>query len=153
METRTTLQQTLTQIEKWENEQKDLWFWEKFGRLPFVLLDKWTPGFVQEKAGRVLDEMAGYVESGGKYLINERSVLDRFTPTPSTQSDIAGLPLATMDAVAADLRSARSNFATVQGATTGIGGIFTLAVDIPLLESFSELTSIAQPSKMLPKLV
>jgi hypothetical protein len=38
-----------------------------------------------------------------------------------------------MDQVAAEIVSSRAAFATVQGATTGLGGLFTLAIDVPLL--------------------
>jgi hypothetical protein len=39
------LRTVLRQIEQWEQEQKDLFFWEKLGRLPFALLDRITPKF------------------------------------------------------------------------------------------------------------
>ncbi len=141
METRETLVQALAEIEKWEREQKDLWFWEKLGRLPFVLLDRFTPAVVQEKLGKAVDEIASYLEHGGQYLVQEGAVYERFRPfvdkdpsgAPLTADEVAGFPLAAMDTVARDLRNSRAVFATVQGATTGIGGLFTLAVDIPLL--------------------
>ncbi|MFY0546141.1 EcsC family protein [Brevibacillus sp. H7] len=141
METRETLEQAYSEIEKWEREQKDLWFWEKLGRLPFVLLDRYTPAAVQEKLGAAVDEIASYLEHGGTYLVQEKAVYERFQPylptgtarEPLSSTEVSRLPLATMDAVARDLRHSRAAFATVQGATTGIGGLFTLAVDIPLL--------------------
>jgi len=142
METHEKLAQALAEVEKWEREQKDLWFWEKWGRLPFVLLDRFTPAVVQEKLGAAVDELAGFLEHGGKYLVNEEAVAQRFRPwlqeqgggeLPHTAAEIASMPLAAMDQVARELRSSRAVFATVQGATTGIGGIFTLAVDIPLV--------------------
>lgn len=49
MEDRAQLQQYLQDIERWEREQQGLWFWEKLGRLPFVLLDKLTPSFIQKR--------------------------------------------------------------------------------------------------------
>lgn len=144
METAETLHHALEQSIKWEREQKDLWFWEKLGRLPFVLLDKLTPRFIQEKLGIAIDELASYLESGGKYLIDERTVLSRFTQHAAKNggqeaeevpalSEAATYPIAVMDAVADELRASRATFAAVQGATTGFGGIFTLALDIPLL--------------------
>lgn len=144
METEETLHHALEQSIKWEREQKDLWFWEKLGRLPFVLLDKLTPKFIQEKLGIAIDELASYLESGGKYLIDERTVLTRFSQhlakngqyeaeAMPTLAEAAASPIAVMDAVADELRASRATFATVQGATTGFGGIFTLALDIPLL--------------------
>jgi hypothetical protein len=39
--------------------------------------------------------------------------------------------------VAGELSKSRSKFATWQGATTGVGGIFTLAIDIPMLLGLS----------------
>jgi hypothetical protein len=47
------------------------------------------------------------------------------------------VPLKVMNLVSGDLRTNRGNVATVQGATTGFGGIFTLAVDIPVLLGLS----------------
>ncbi len=78
METREYLLAELHKVKKWEEEQKDLWFWEKLGRLPFMLLDKLTPKFIQEKVGQAVDEVGGYVQSGGKYLITESGILRRF---------------------------------------------------------------------------
>jgi hypothetical protein len=141
MESRAQLVDALREIEQWEREQKDLWFWEKLGRLPFVLLDKMTPKFLQEKLGQTLDEMMSYVETGGKYLISEKGLVERFaaeTGRPDlTLEGIRELPVSTMDKVAAHVGEARSRFATLQGATTGFGGIFTLAVDIPMLLGLS----------------
>ncbi|MDF2815380.1 MAG: hypothetical protein K0Q81_1580, partial [Paenibacillus sp.] len=48
-ETKEQLEAELREIILWESKQKDIWFWEKLGRLPFLLLDKVTPKFVQEK--------------------------------------------------------------------------------------------------------
>ena len=42
-ESKELLQAELILIEKWEKEQKDIFFWEKLGRLPFAMLDKLTP--------------------------------------------------------------------------------------------------------------
>ena len=38
METKLILEQHLIEIEKWERDQKGLFFWEKLGRLPFKSL-------------------------------------------------------------------------------------------------------------------
>ncbi len=140
MESKAELTILLQQVEAWESEQKDLWFWEKIGRLPFVLLDKLTPRFLREKMGQALDEMMSYVDTGGQYLIQPDSICKRFekvTDRSLTTEEIATLPIGTMDRVAGELRTTRSNFAKWQGATTGIGGIFTLAIDIPLLLGLS----------------
>ncbi|MCX7569168.1 EcsC family protein [Tumebacillus sp. DT12] len=141
METREALHEQLLIVEKWEADQKDLWFWEKLGRLPFALLDKVTPQFLQKKAGEALDEMVGYIDTGGKYLISADSLLVRFQkasgdPTLTLES-LSRLPLSLMDSTAAELSKSRSTFATVQGATTGFGGVFTLALDIPVLLGLS----------------
>ena len=49
METKDYLHTHLEEIEAWEKDQKGLGFWEKLGRLPFKVLDKLTPAFIQEK--------------------------------------------------------------------------------------------------------
>ncbi|MED4909512.1 EcsC family protein [Brevibacillus centrosporus] len=141
IETKDQLLQGLKEVEKWESEQKDLWFWEKLGRLPFVLLDRITPNFVREKLGTAVDEMAVFLETGGSYLVQDEAVYSRFRsrmagagqPSGEVAYVAAQAPVKLMDDVARELSESRSTFATVQGATTGIGGIFTLALDIPLL--------------------
>jgi hypothetical protein len=140
----------LQEIEAWERDQKDIWFWEKLGRLPFMLLDKVTPKYIQEKLGQAVDEIGSYIQNGGKYLISVRSVIDRMQRNAeiegsySINSDelltieqVASMPLAVMNRSAEQLSSSRSTLATLQGATTGIGGIFTLAVDIPAILGLS----------------
>lgn len=138
IETKESLLQGLKEVEAWEKEQNDLWFWEKLGRLPFVLLDRITPKFVREKLGTAVDEMAAFLETGGTYLVKDEAVYSRFRDKvgPEQVLDaqaIAEAPLVIMNDVAKEMRESRATFATVQGATTGIGGIFTLALDIPLL--------------------
>lgn len=149
-ETKEQLQAAMLEIEAWEREQKDLWFWEKLGRLPFMLLDKLTPKFIQEKLGQAVDEIGGYIQTGGKYLISEKSVIalmqrhaeaagEAVPPEDEelTIGEAAKLPLSVMNASAAQLASSRSAMATLQGATTGIGGFLTLAVDIPAVLGLS----------------
>jgi hypothetical protein len=146
------LLEALREIEAWENDQKDLWFWEKLGRLPFMLLDKLTPKFIQAKLGQAVDEIGGFIQNGGKYLVSERTITSKLARNAEvvevdasisgndvvlTLEDCASLPLAVMDRTAAELKSSRTNMATVQGATTGIGGIFTLAIDIPAILGLS----------------
>lgn len=142
METKQQLEQMIVEIERWEREQNDLWFWEKWGRLPFVLLDRLTPAIVQQKLGAAIDELGSFLEKGGRFLIDEQSVMKRFAQQPYLteeeqqlleQGDLHRLSIARMDAVAAEYASSRTLFATVQGVTTGFGGVFTLAADIPLL--------------------
>ncbi|MGB8953782.1 MAG: EcsC family protein [Tumebacillaceae bacterium] len=141
METRDELMHALQEIERWERDQKDLWFWEKLGRLPFVLLDRVTPKIVREKMGQAIDEMVSYVETGGRYLIRESEITNRFAAKTGgselTTEQVGRLPLRLLDQVANDVSKARAKFATVQGAATGIGGIFTLAIDIPMLLGLS----------------
>lgn len=141
MDNHETLSSELQVIEQWEQEQKDLWFWEKLGRLPFVLLDKLTPKFLQEKAGQAVDELVSYVETGGKYLADEQAILkriDHVTQQPvASLEEVRELPVAAMKQAALDLRKSRQKFATAQGAAAGLGGVFTLAIDIPFLLGLS----------------
>lgn len=137
MESVDFLQDELKKIEAWEKDQKGLWFWEKIGRLPFMLLDKLTPKFIQEKISVAIDELGSYIQTGGQYLINEESIYRKFEMSGTQLDDLRQLPLSKMDEVAEQIKISRAKMATVQGATTGIGGIFTLAIDIPLLLGIS----------------
>ena len=143
-ESKELLLEKLNEINQWENEQKDIWFWEKFSRLPFKLLDKITPKFLQDKIGSAIDEIGNYIHTGGKYLINEKVILQKFTQKgyingndSSSIMAISELPIINMDTISRELRDNRLTFAGIQGATTGIGGIFTLALDIPFLLGLS----------------
>jgi len=131
----------LKKIEDWELEQKGLSFFEKIGRLPFALLDKVTPKFIQDKIGIAIDELGHYIQTGGQYLIKEEVIFQKFDPALAGSitaiEELRQLPLAEMDKVAAELKNSRTKIATVQGASTGIGGIFTLAIDIPVLLGLS----------------
>ncbi|TDL80913.1 EcsC family protein [Peribacillus frigoritolerans] len=142
METKEQLLIQLKEIEKWEDDQKGLFFWEKIGRIPFKLLDKLTPAFIQKKIGVLLDELGSFIQSGGKYLTQKNGIFKKVQllvpgETVSTIDDMKHVPLKVMNLVSSDLRTNRGNVATVQGATTGFGGIFTLAVDIPVLLGLS----------------
>jgi hypothetical protein len=142
METKEQLLIQLKEIEKWEDDKKGLFFWEKIGRIPFKLLDKLTPAFVQKKIGVMLDELGSFIQSGGKYLTQKNGILKKVQllvpdETVSTINDMKKVPLKVMNLVSGDLRTNRGNVATVQGATTGFGGIFTLAADIPVLLGLS----------------
>ncbi|MBM7659994.1 hypothetical protein JOC85_000761 [Bacillus mesophilus] len=143
METREQLQTALSRIQAWENDQKGLWFWERIGRIPFKILDKLTPAFVQKKISLLLDELGQYIQTGGQYLVNEKQIFKRYAKyLPLDQpidkfEDISEIPLETMNKLCEDLSKDRQNLATVQGATTGFGGIFTLAIDIPVLLGLS----------------
>lgn len=167
MESRQQLESQLQEILKWEKEQKDVMFWEKLGRIPFMLLDRLTPKAVQEKIGSALNEVGGFIQSGGKHLVREKSVMnvlaqaaglggpnavsgpsvksaqeesiedeseEEVAPTSGlTLASAAKLPLQVMDTAADTLTVKRVKFAAAQGAATGIGGIFTIAADLPMV--------------------
>ncbi|MBM7647651.1 hypothetical protein JOC78_000572 [Bacillus ectoiniformans] len=142
METKEGLINELSFVEKWEKSQKQDWFWERLTRLPFKLLDRLTPKYVHEKISQLLDEIGSYIQTGGQYLTQKNYVLKKVQAHHSDRRiesiyDVASVPLATMDAVSEDLKKNRGDLATVQGATTGVGGIFTLAADIPALLGLS----------------
>ncbi|MEK3882307.1 EcsC family protein [Paenibacillus sp. PL2-23] len=142
LEAEADLKAELNIIEKWEQSQKDLFFWEKLGRLPFAILDRMTPKFIQDKIGTALDEIGSYIQNGGRYLVSKEQLYRRFFPQydmdeTACMERIAQLPLNRMDEMADGIMQSSSNAATVQGATTGIGGLFTLAIDIPLLLGLS----------------
>ena len=46
-------------------------------RIPFKLLDKVTPAFLQNKIALLVDELGNYIQSGGKYLINEQAMIQK----------------------------------------------------------------------------
>jgi len=138
MENREQLISYLQEIEAWEKDQKGLWFWEKLGRIPFKILDKMTPAFIQQKLALLVDELGSYIQSGGKYLINEQMMIQKIrnqssNPNIFAISDIGNIPLEEMITLSDKLQKERVKLATVQGASTGFGGIFTLAIDIPFI--------------------
>ena len=137
METREQLLSHLQAIKDWEKDQKGLWFWEKLGRLPFKLLDKLTPAFIQEKIALLVSELGSFVQSGGQYLINKQATLEKIGAetgrSVETVEEVGNLPLDDMIRLSESLQNSRVRLATFQGASTGIGGIFTLAIDIPLI--------------------
>ncbi|MGM9950158.1 MAG: EcsC family protein [Lysinibacillus sp.] len=137
MENKEQLLSHLQAIEEWEQDQKGLWFWEKLGRLPFKLLDKLTPSFIQEKIALLVTELGNFVQSGGQYLINKQAILERIGFATGRQiesvKEIGEIPLDDMIKLSESLQNSRVKLATFQGASTGIGGIFTLAIDIPLI--------------------
>lgn len=142
MESKETLTNELLVIEKWEKDQKGLWFWERLSRLPFKILDKFTPAFIQKKMGQLLDELGSYIQNGGQYLTKEQTLITKIQKAnPSllieNVEDIKTIPLNQMIALGEELKSTRAKIATVQGASTGIGGIFTLALDIPVILGLS----------------
>lgn len=140
METKEQLEKELIKITRWEKEQSDLFFWEKLGRLPFEFIDKITPKFIHKKIGLVIDELASYVENGGKYLVNQKEIITKYKKKYSTVNDIddiQSLSIDQMDKFVDELIQSRSKMASVQGATTGFGGIFTLVIDIPAVLALS----------------
>lgn len=134
METKDQLLIELKKSEDWEKDQKELWFWEKLGRLPFKFLDKLTPDFLQRKIGVILDELGQYLQSGGRYLSSVSS-LNVYYPHKNvhTLEELNAISIKEMDLAVSKLANNRKRLATVQGASTGIGGILTLSIDIPLL--------------------
>lgn len=135
------LLEELAIIEKWEKDQSKLWIWDRIGRLPFKLLDKITPQFIHNKVGVLLEELGSYIQSGGRYLVSEDNMfkfVEKETNIPiNSCSDIAEIPLHSMSKLSESILHQRKKLATFQGASTGIGGIFTLAVDIPALLAIS----------------
>jgi hypothetical protein len=141
MDSREYLLSELKEIEKWEKDQKGLWFWEKLTRLPFKMLDRFTPKFIQEKVGLLLDELGSYIQTGGQYLTNEKSIfhyIEKKTGRRVNQlSDLENVTVGEMKTASLALGEQRKKAATIQGASTGIGGIFTLAIDIPAVLALS----------------
>ena len=137
MDTKEQLTGHLEEIQAWEQDQKGLWFWEKLGRLPFKILDKMTPTFIQEKIGVLVSELGSYIQTGGRYLISEEGMLKKIrvaTYHPvHTIEEVGQIPLNDMITLSEELQKSRVKFATVQGASTGFGGLFTLAIDIPVV--------------------
>lgn len=88
----------IKKVEVWEKDQSDLWFWEKLGRLPFKFIDKWTPTFIQNKIGTLLDELGQYIQSGGSYL-SSSSKIPSYYPKLEVQTleDVKQLPISKMD--------------------------------------------------------
>jgi hypothetical protein len=141
LEKKEELKKELAIIEKWEKDQGNLWIWERLGRLPFKLLDKITPQFVHNKVGVLLDEIGNYIQTGGKYLVSDKQLFELIGKetnlTIESINEVKDIPLSTMNTVSQKLTENRKKVATVQGATTGIGGIFTLAIDVPALLAIS----------------
>lgn len=138
-ETTEELRAALVEVTRWEQEQNKLMIWDKITRLPFKLLDKLTPKVIHDKVGKLLDELGSYIQNGGNYLVAGRKV-GLLMETASRAAGGTGngpFPLAVMDEVAGKLGQRGQNMATAQGATTGFGGVFTLAADIPAVLGLS----------------
>ncbi|WP_102348951.1 EcsC family protein [Bacillus sp. Marseille-P3661] len=140
-ETKEYLEEELAIINKWEEEQKGLWFWEKLGRLPFKILDRITPQIIHNKIGMAIDEIGSYLQTGGRYLVSEMGIFNKISKKTGvsevTISYISELPLTTMDEISQEIITSRKRVAMTQGATTGIGGVFTLTIDIPFILGIS----------------
>ncbi|PIH59501.1 EcsC family protein [Paenibacillus sp. LK1] len=160
MDSRETLDRELEQILKWEKGQKDLFIWDKIGRLPFAMLDKVMPKALKQKIGDSLNEVGQYVQNGGKFLVQKKKVAEllqeeAFKSGYSMKADtsydeqdgeakdtteihsVEGLPLEVLDRTADNITDSRTRFAAAQGAATGIGGIVTIAADIPMVMGLS----------------
>lgn len=84
----------------------------------------------------LLDELGQYIQTGGKYLSSMNSLKSYYPNNDiSTLEDVKLLPIVEMDQAVNILAKNRKQLATLQGAGTGVGGIFTLSIDIPLLLS------------------
>lgn len=142
MEEREWLKAQLKEIEKWEKDDKRYGFGRNLAGFHFKSLDKLTPAFIQKKIGVLLDEMGHYIQSGGVYLTSEKGIIHQFQKKCADESisrieDIEAAPIEVMDAISDQMGKNRTNLATVQGATTGVGGMFTLAADIPAVLGLS----------------
>ncbi|WP_172255176.1 EcsC family protein [Saccharibacillus deserti] len=138
-DTQEELRAALAEAEKWMKSQRKLPIWDRITQLPFKLLDKVTPKFIHRKIGSLLDEMGNYVQNGGKYLIARKRVTGMLE-TIALKRGLPGSgphPLSVMDTASARLSAESRNLATAQGATTGLGGVFTLAADIPAVLGLS----------------
>ncbi|RBW68045.1 EcsC family protein [Bacillus taeanensis] len=139
-ETKEQLAEILKEIQIWEKDQKKVWFWEKIGQVPFLILDKLTPAFIHKKIGKALDELGHYVQSGGRYLIRKETILKRLQKNEQkieSVHDVSRLPLSVMTETAEEIIISRKTAAAFQGATTGFGGLFTLAIDVPAVLGLS----------------
>ncbi|WP_340400820.1 EcsC family protein [Paenibacillus sp. FSL H8-0079] len=160
MDSRETLDHELEQILKWEKQQKDLFIWDKIGRLPFAMLDKVMPKALKQKIGDSLNDVGQYVQNGGKFLVQKKKVAkllqeeaeksgysmsdttDRLEQDAEAEGtakihSVENLPLQVLDQVADNITESRTKFAAAQGAATGFGGIVTIAADIPVVMGLS----------------
>lgn len=160
MDSRETLDKELEQILKWEKQQKDLFIWDKIGRLPFAMLDKVMPKALKQKIGDSLNDVGQYVQNGGKFLVQKKKVAkllqeeakrsgysmmdttDRLEQGAEAEGtakihSVENLPLQVLDQVADNITESRTKFAAAQGAATGFGGIVTIAADIPMVMGLS----------------
>ncbi|MEO2260757.1 EcsC family protein [Paenibacillus amylolyticus] len=160
MDSREKLDLELEQILKWEKQQKDLFIWDKIGRLPFAMLDKVMPKALKQKIGDSLNDVGQYVQNGGKFLVQKKKVakllqeeaeksgysmidtsyrLEQEAEAEGTAKihSVENLPLKVLDQVADNITESRTKFAAAQGAATGFGGIVTIAADIPMVMGLS----------------
>ncbi|MFB1083414.1 EcsC family protein [Jeotgalibacillus sp. JSM ZJ347] len=151
MESRAYLESELARIGKWEKDQGGGWFWDKLMRLPFKVLDRLTPKFIQKKIGVLLDEIGSFIQTGGRYLASEKRVYRFFEKTTGhriqSKDDFQTVPVEDMKKASQKVAARMKNTATAQGASTGVGGIFTLAIDIPAILTLS-LTTLQEIALM-----
>lgn len=133
------LQQALDEIKRWEQAQEDIRWIDKLGKVPFALLDRVTPDFIHQKFNVIIEELSTYITTGGNYLINKKAILKQFQKIKSITSlaDIPSFSIPEMDQICDTIVSSKKTIATAQGATTGFGGVFTLAMDIPAVLGLS----------------
>lgn len=139
LETQKQLYTLLAEVSQWEKEQNKLMIWDRLSRLPFKLLDKVTPKIIHDKIGLLLDELGSYIQNGGNYLVAGRKVgsLVASRSQAAGGSEQGPYSVSVMDAAALQLIETGRETAMVQGATTGFGGVFTLAADIPAVLGLS----------------
>ncbi|WP_028563638.1 EcsC family protein [Paenibacillus pinihumi] len=139
LETSEQLHAALTEVTAWEKEQNKLMIWDRLSRLPFKLIDKLMPKIIHDKMGLLLDELGSYIQNGGNYLVAGNKVKNLVASMSRKAGGLEQGPysVATMDEAALQLINSGRDTATVQGATTGFGGVFTLAADIPAILGLS----------------
>ncbi|MGE8206474.1 EcsC family protein [Heyndrickxia sp. NPDC080065] len=141
METKEELFIELRKIEKWEKNISGIWFWKRITKIPFKILDRITPKFIHNKIGILLDEIGSFIQNGGKYLTNEKHIFKLLQKETSVEinqlQDLNQLSIHSMNQACNSIIERRTKIATLQGATTGIGGLVTLTIDIPALLGLS----------------
>lgn len=118
------------------------------------------PKALKQKIGDSLNEVGQYVQNGGKFLVQKKKVAellqeeaiksgyfmkadisyedqDGETKDTTKIHSVEGLPLEVLDRTADNITDSRTRFAAAQGAATGIGGIVTIAADIPMVMGLS----------------
>lgn len=93
---------------------------------------------IHEKLGQLMSELGRFIQTGGNYFVNQNHLIQFIQTSTGNQKiysidDVKKLPISDMEKLSEKLQQKRANFATIQGATTGVGDMFTLVVDIPVV--------------------